>query len=91
MKNENSNQSRREFLHKIGEVGGTAAVYQAMVSMGLLVSGEAQAGSTRLQWDERSAQLGNITKPIVAILGAGISGLCAAYELKKAGFPFYLY
>ena len=26
----------------------------------------------------------------MAILGAGISGLCAAYELKKAGFPFYL-
>ena len=62
MKKENPNQSRREFLHKIGEVGGTAAVYQAMVSMGLLVSGEAQAGSTRLQWNERSAQLENITK-----------------------------
>lgn len=90
MNNDNPNQSRREFLHKIGEIGGTAAVYQAMVSMGLLVSGEAQAGSTRLRWNERSAQLGNITKPTVAILGAGISGLCAAYELKKAGFPFYL-
>ena len=50
MENKHQNQSRREFLHKIGEVGGTAAVYRAMVSMGLLVSGEAQAGSTRLQW-----------------------------------------
>ena len=90
MEKEHQNQSRREFLHKIGEVGGTAAVYQAMVSMGLLVSGEAQAGSTRLQWNERSALLGNVVKPTVAILGAGISGLCAAYELKKAGFPFYL-
>lgn len=90
MKKETQNQSRREFLHKIGEVGGTAAVYQAMVSMGLLVNGEAQAGSARLQWSERCAQISQAAKPTVAILGAGISGLCAAYELKKAGFPFYL-
>lgn len=90
MKEEKTQQSRREFLHRIGEIGGSAAVYQAMVSMGLLVRGEARAGSTRLQWDERSQALGNVDKPTVAILGGGISGLCAAYELKKAGFPFYL-
>jgi monoamine oxidase len=90
MQEDNTKQSRREFLHKVGEIGGTAAVYQAMVSMGLLLSGEAKAGSTRNQWSERSGTLGNVDKPTVAILGAGISGLCAAYELKKAGFPFYL-
>ncbi|NKB33249.1 MAG: FAD-dependent oxidoreductase [Pseudomonadales bacterium] len=90
MQEENTKQSRREFLQKIGEIGGTAAVYQAMVSMGLLVSGEAQAGSTRQQWNERSQLLGNVEKPTVAILGGGIAGLCVAYELKKAGFPFYL-
>ena len=90
MKEDRTNQSRREFLHKIGQIGGTAAVYQAMVSMGLLVSGEAKAGSTRQQWKERSQLLSNVEKPTVAILGAGISGLCAAYELKKAGFPFFL-
>ena len=90
MKEDRTSQSRREFLHKIGQIGGTAAVYQAMVSMGLLVSGEAKAGSTRQQWKERSQLLSNVEKPTVAILGAGISGLCAAYELKKAGFPFFL-
>jgi len=90
MKEENSSLSRREFLHRIGEAGGVAAVYQAMVGMGLLLSGEARAGEARQQWNERSSQLGNTAKPTVAILGAGISGLCVAYELKKAGFPYYL-
>lgn len=90
MQDEETNQSRREFLHRIGEIGGSAAVYQAMVSMGLMLSGEAKAGSTQQQWNERSQQLANVEKPTVAILGAGISGLVAAYELKKAGFPFYL-
>ena len=90
MKDDSSLASRRQFLYRIGEIGGTAAVYQAMVAMGLLVSGEAQAGASRQQWLERSSQLGASSKPTVAVLGAGIAGLCAAYELKKAGFPFYL-
>lgn len=84
------NPSRREFLHRIGELGGVAAVYQAMVGIGLLKSGEAHAGEARQQWDQRVSQLASSSKPTVAILGAGISGLCVAYELKKAGFPFYL-
>ncbi len=90
MNEDNTNLSRREFLHRVGELGGVAAVYQAMVGMGLLLSGEARAGEARLQWDARSSQLGGVAKPTVAILGAGISGLCVAYELKKAGFPYYL-
>lgn len=90
MKEDNSNPSRREFLHRVGEIGGYAAVYQAMVGMGLLVSGEVQAGEARQQWNQRASQLDNIPKPTIAILGAGISGLCVAYELQKAGFPYYL-
>lgn len=67
-----------------------AAVYQAMITMGLLSSGDAQAAATRKNWQARSSQ--NLTgpKPTVAVLGGGISGLCAAYELKKAGFPFFV-
>lgn len=90
MSKEQSGLSRREFLQRIGELGGTAAVYQAMVGLGLLVSGETQAGAIRQQWLQRAAQLATTNKPTVAILGAGISGLCVAYELKKAGFPITL-
>lgn len=90
MKSEQSKQSRREFLHRIGELAGTAAVYRAMLGMGLLVSGEAHAGAARTQWLNRAQQLGSVEKPTIAILGAGISGLAVAYELKQAGFPFYL-
>lgn len=83
-------QSRREFLHRIGGMGGTAAVYQAMTSMGLLVPGDAQAAKARRRWDETSKQALAGPKPTIAILGGGISGLCVAYELKKAGYPFYV-
>lgn len=90
MKEETPNPSRREFLHRVGQLGGVAAVYQAMVGMGLLLSGEAKAGEARQQWDARASQLSNIPKPTIAVLGAGVSGLCVAYELQKAGFPYYL-
>jgi len=60
-----------------------------MISMGLLVPGDAQAVQSRKRWD---ASLQNLSdpKPTIAVLGAGISGLCIAYELKKAGFPFFV-
>ena len=90
MASEKKPSSRREFLQAIGEVGGYAAVYQAMVTMGLLLPGDVKAAQTRKEWIERS-QLNLISpKPTVAVIGAGISGLVVAYELKKAGYPFYV-
>lgn len=83
-------QSRREFLHSIGKIGGSAAVYQAMVSMGLLVPGDAKAAVNHERWNARTAQNLEGPLPTIAVLGAGISGLCVAYELKKAGFPFFV-
>lgn len=80
-------KTRREFLQQIGGIGGTTAVYQAMVSMGLLVPGDSEAATNKERWLTRSAQFMEGPKPSVAVLGAGISGLCVAYELKKAGFP----
>lgn len=79
-------QTRRQFLHRIGEAGGAAAVYQAMLSMGLLVPGDAQALTHQQRWREQQFNA-TAPKPTVAVLGAGISGLVAAYELKKAGYP----
>jgi len=83
-------QSRREFLHSIGEVAGTAAVYQAMISMGLLVPGDAHAATQRQRWNASSTAALDGPKPTIAVLGGGISGLATAYELKKAGFPCFV-
>lgn len=85
-----SAQTRRQFLHRIGELGGVAAVYQAMISMGLLVPGDARAARNRAHWQGQSRHAANGPKPTVAVLGAGIAGLSAAYELKKAGYPCYV-
>ena len=83
-------QTRREFLHSIGNIGGSAAVYQAMISMGLLMPGDATGAELRDKWASKSSQISRDIKPTVAVLGAGIAGLCAGYELKKAGFPVFI-
>ena len=83
----NEQTTRRQFLEKLGGIGGSAAVYQAMVAMGLLVPGDSKAATNKANWQEKAALFASGPKPSVAVLGAGISGLCVAYELKKAGFP----
>lgn len=83
----NKNPSRREFLQQLGMAGGAASVYQAMLTMGLLAPGNAQAATNRQQWRQWSRLNASGSKPAVAVLGAGISGLAVAYELKLAGYP----
>ena len=70
--------SRRRFLKLVGRAGGTAAVLTTMKEMGLLAAAGA-VSKPSLQ-----AQSGNGTT--VAILGAGLAGMTAAYELTKAGY-----
>lgn len=88
--NRTSQQTRRQFLHGIGAAGGISAVYQAMISMGLLVPGDARAVENRQRWQTHAAQSATGPKPTVAVIGAGISGLVTAYELKKAGYTCYV-
>ncbi len=71
--------SRRSFLNLVGRAGGSAALYQTMAAMGLLRVPGAYAGPPRLP-----SGLGAGHRVIV--LGAGIAGLTAAYELTRAGF-----
>lgn len=71
--------SRRGFLHMVGAFGGSAAVYQAALGVGLLPP-VARADRPDI------APLGSRKRTKVVILGAGISGLAAAYELRRKGY-----
>ena len=69
--------TRRQLLTAIGMVGGSAALYQAMTTMG-------HAAETRYKGppDLSGARPG----ASVLVLGAGLAGMLAAYELSKAGY-----
>ena len=69
--------TRRDLLRAVGAAGGSAAMYAAATALGLAPT--AAAGALKL----RRPRAG---KPRVVILGAGIAGLVAAYELRKAGY-----
>jgi monoamine oxidase len=71
--------TRRRFLEAIGMAGGAAAVYETMTALGLLHVPAAFAGPPILPPDVGKGKR-------VIILGAGIAGLTAAYELRKGGF-----
>ena len=71
--------SRRRFLGAVGSAGGYGALYTTMMGMGLLAAPRAYAGAPKLG-------LAGGKGASVAILGAGIAGLVAAYELRKAGY-----
>lgn len=72
--------SRRQFLNLVGAAGGSAAVYQMSVALGLIPAiAAADTPRAELQPLGRNGRR-------VAVLGAGISGLVVAYELERAGY-----
>ena len=71
--------SRHRFLEVVGRAGGPPAVYQAMVTLGLLNTPGPWHGPPRLPEGVGAGRS-------VVILGAGIGGLTAALLLKDAGF-----
>jgi monoamine oxidase len=72
--------TRRRFLEHLGAVGGSSLVMTAMTSWDLMAG---QAGV-------RPSLTGRPANANVIILGAGISGLVVAYELKKLGYDVRL-
>src|SRR4249919_2474897 len=69
--------SRRRLLTMIGPSAGSSVMYQAMHSLGL-----AADSSFR-----EPMQLGAAPKGAsVLVLGAGIAGMVAAFELRNAGY-----
>jgi len=71
--------SRRMFLTQVGHAGGFGAAYVMMQSLGLLAIPAAQASTVALSENSGKGKS-------VVILGAGIAGMVAAWELRKAGY-----
>ena len=74
--------SRRLFLHRLGATGGYGATYSAMRTLGLM--GAAASAVTPAM----AAGAGRGKR--VVILGGGVAGLVAAYELERAGYAVTL-
>ena len=71
--------TRREFLLRTGSVGGYSAAFLMMQSLGLL---PAKASAASVVSGTPTTGKGIH----VAVLGAGIAGMVAAYELGKLGY-----
>ena len=72
--------NRRQFLHHLGVTGGGAVAYQALAMLGLVQS------TSRASRNFNLTHTGDPKGKRVVILGAGVAGLCAAYELGKLGY-----
>jgi monoamine oxidase len=70
--------SRRNFLGLVGAAGGSTAVYNTALAMGLMQ----ETGPVATLDMQRAGR----DRKTVAVLGAGISGLAVAYELERAGY-----
>jgi monoamine oxidase len=71
--------TRRRFLEQVGLAGGSAALYETMTALGLINLPDAWAGPPELPQGSGDGKS-------VVILGAGIAGLTAAYELTRAKY-----
>ena len=71
--------TRRALLERIGTVGGAGAVYLTMEALGLALPTPAGA-------EDFALPAGSGAGRSVVVLGAGIAGLVAAYELQRAGY-----
>ncbi len=67
---------RRDFLQMVGRAGGAGAVYQAMTAIGVL----------HRPLNEKLDLTGSGKGKKVLILGAGLAGMSAAWELRKLGY-----
>jgi monoamine oxidase len=77
MQSERAAVTRRDLLSLIGAVSGSAAMYHAMTSLGF-ASDSPYKGPLKLDGDPNGAS--------VLVLGAGLAGMTAALELRKAGY-----
>ena len=75
--------TKRQLLQYVGSVAGAAGVYRTMAALGMLGVSSLTGCSSG---SAVSQGLGDGKR--VVILGAGIAGLVAAYELDKMGYDY---
>ena len=75
--------SRREFIARVGQAGGYSAAVVAMQGIGLFPTREASAETLNA-----APGVGKGVK--VVVLGGGIGGLVAAYEMRALGYDVTL-
>jgi monoamine oxidase len=71
--------TRRNLLAAVARLGGAGAVYETLAAWEFLKPPPAKAAALGLPPDSGAGRT-------VAVLGAGVAGLCAAYELDRAGY-----
>src|SRR3954463_9764758 len=71
--------TRRNLLGAVARLGGAGAVYETLAVWDFLKPPPALAAGLALPKESGRGRT-------VAILGAGVAGLCAAYELDRAGY-----
>ena len=69
--------NRRALLKLIGTTAGSGMMYETMVAMGY-------AGTS--DFNEPIKLSGDVKGASVLVLGAGLAGMTAAYELRRAGY-----
>jgi len=72
----NEGMTRRSLLSMIGTVAGAGAMYSVMSAMGY---------AQQSTWKGRLALKGGPKKSVL-VLGAGVAGMAAAFELRNAGY-----
>ena len=70
--------TRRQFLLRVGQAGGYSATFLAMQGLGLMEPTRANAAPLGAPGSGKGVR--------VVILGGGIAGLVAAYELRALGY-----
>ncbi|MDV2449389.1 flavin monoamine oxidase family protein [Xanthomonas hortorum] len=73
--------TRRQLLARIGMTAGSSLMYQAMSGLGMAAESKF-TGPMKLDGDPKGTS--------VLILGAGLAGMTAAFELRKAGYRVQL-
>lgn len=72
--------TRRQFVTTVGVAAGGAAAYTVMRGLDLI-------GEDSERFPDGSPRLsGRVSDKKVVIVGAGLAGMCAAYELGKVGY-----
>lgn len=71
--------TRRDFIMRVGQAGGYGAAFATMQGLGLMPMPEAEA----FEWNAAPDAGKGVN---VVILGGGIAGLVAAYEMSQAGY-----